>query len=211
MVALDQGDAERARANLREGLTYCRELDNRWTTMLALEVCARLAAVRGQQVADAQQERARAAELFGAAEALRERLGAPRLAMYEDHYHRSMAMLRSQLDADTLAAAWAEGRTLTLEQAVAAALAALGDERAPAAAAAQDGGTSRGRPAAQLTAREVEVLRVVAEGGTDQEVAARLGLRPRTVTSYLASIYTKLDVRTRTAAVRVARERDVIA
>ena len=57
----------------------------------------------------------------------------------------------------------------------------------------------------RLTARESEVLGLVAEGYLDQEVAARLGLRPRTVSSYLTSIYAKLEVRTRTAAVRVAR------
>ena len=54
------------------------------------------------------------------------------------------------------------------------------------------------------------MLRVVAEGATDQDVAARLGLRPRTVTTYLSSIYAKLAVRTRTAAVRVAREQHLI-
>ena len=54
------------------------------------------------------------------------------------------------------------------------------------------------------------MLTVVVEGATDQEVAARLGLRPRTVTTYLTRIYAKLDVRTRTAAVRVAREQHVM-
>ena len=42
------------------------------------------------------------------------------------------------------------------------------------------------------------------------EIAARLGLRPRTVTTYLTHIYAKLEVRTRTAAVRVAREQHLI-
>ena len=38
MMALDQGDAERASANLRDSLSYYRELDDRRTTLLALEV-----------------------------------------------------------------------------------------------------------------------------------------------------------------------------
>ena len=50
----------------------------------------------------------------------------------------------------------------------------------------------------------------MAAGYTDQEVAERLELRPRTVTSYLTSIYAKLEVHTRTAAVRVAREQNLI-
>ncbi len=55
-----------------------------------------------------------------------------------------------------------------------------------------------------LTAREVEVLRLVAEGLTDAQVAARLCLSRRTVSQHLRSIYNKLAVPTRTAAARVA-------
>jgi DNA-binding CsgD family transcriptional regulator len=95
-----------------------------------------------------------------------------------------------------------------------AALQALGAEESTATAPTQDArlshhGTSV-RLSSHLTARELDVLREVAEGATDQDVAARLGLRSRTVTSYLTSIYAKLDVRTRTAAVRVARQQHVI-
>ena len=107
-----------------------------------------------------------------------------------------------------------EGRALTLEQAVAYALEMVDDGPATAAGAPPNAGPSRGwsstRPTRRLTAREIDVLKVVAEGATDQDVAAQLGLRPRTVTTYLTRIYAKLDVRTRTAAVRVAREQHVI-
>jgi hypothetical protein len=64
-----------------------------------------------------------AARMFGAAEALREATGltiehaAPR-ALYEQH----LAALRAQLDPDTLAAAWAEGRAMPLADAIAEAL-----------------------------------------------------------------------------------------
>ena len=63
---------------------------------------------------------------------------------------------------------------------------------------------------AGLSAREVEVLQLVAEGLTDVEVARRLYLSRRTVSSHLRSIYGKLDVSTRTAAARLAIERDII-
>ena len=63
-----------------------------------------------------------------------------------------------------------------------------------------------GAPVA-LTPRELEVLQLVAQGYTDQAVASLLGLRPRTVSSYLSAIYGKLGVRTRTAAVHWLRER----
>ncbi|HUG17061.1 MAG TPA: helix-turn-helix transcriptional regulator [Thermomicrobiales bacterium] len=53
---------------------------------------------------------------------------------------------------------------------------------------------------AGLTPREVEVLRLVAQGLTDTEVADALFVARRTVNSHLTSIYAKLGVTTRTAA-----------
>jgi ATP/maltotriose-dependent transcriptional regulator MalT len=53
---------------------------------------------------------------------------------------------------------------------------------------------------AGLSAREVDVLRLVAQGLTNGEVAERLFLSPRTVSTHLQSIYSKLGVSTRTAA-----------
>jgi DNA-binding NarL/FixJ family response regulator len=57
---------------------------------------------------------------------------------------------------------------------------------------------------ALLTAREREVLTVAAEGLTAKEMAGRLGVRERTVTTHLGRIYSKLGVPGRLAAVRVA-------
>ncbi|HEX5504019.1 MAG TPA: AAA family ATPase [Thermomicrobiales bacterium] len=59
---------------------------------------------------------------------------------------------------------------------------------------------------AGLSAREVEVLRLVAQGLTDAQVAARLFLSPRTVGQHLRSVYTKLGVENRAAATRFAVE-----
>ncbi len=55
-----------------------------------------------------------------------------------------------------------------------------------------------------LTSREREVLIVAAEGLTAREIANRLGVRERTVTTHLARIYGKLGVRSRVAAIRAA-------
>lgn len=60
-----------------------------------------------------------------------------------------------------------------------------------------------------LTPRELDVLRLVAQGLTDAEVAERLFLSRRTVSSHLTSIYTKLDVSNRAAATRWAIENEV--
>jgi DNA-binding CsgD family transcriptional regulator len=59
---------------------------------------------------------------------------------------------------------------------------------------------------AGLTAREVEVLRLVSAGLTNPQVAERLYLSPRTIDAHLQRIYAKLDVSTRGAAVRFAVE-----
>jgi DNA-binding NarL/FixJ family response regulator len=57
-----------------------------------------------------------------------------------------------------------------------------------------------------LTSREVEVLELVAEGLTNVQVAQRLFLSPRTIDTHLSSIYHKLGVSSRAAAVRFALE-----
>jgi DNA-binding CsgD family transcriptional regulator len=57
---------------------------------------------------------------------------------------------------------------------------------------------------AGLTAREVEVLRLVATGMTDARIAETLILSPRTVNTHLRSIYAKLGVSSRSAATRFA-------
>jgi DNA-binding NarL/FixJ family response regulator len=56
----------------------------------------------------------------------------------------------------------------------------------------------------RLTEREQEVLSVAAEGLTAKEIATRLGVRERTVTTHLGRIYGKLGVGTRVAAIRAA-------
>jgi DNA-binding NarL/FixJ family response regulator len=56
----------------------------------------------------------------------------------------------------------------------------------------------------RLTGREREVLAIAAEGLTARQIATRLGVRERTVTTHLARIYGKLGVGNRLAAVRMA-------
>src|SRR5262245_35037707 len=58
----------------------------------------------------------------------------------------------------------------------------------------------------ELTVRERQVLGTAAEGLTARQIADRLGVRERTVTTHLSRIYAKLGVRTRVAAVRAAAD-----
>src|SRR6185503_4467085 len=64
---------------------------------------------------------------------------------------------------------------------------------------------------ASLTERELEVLRCVAHGDGNKQIAASLGITEPTVKAHLVHIFDKLGVENRTAAARVARERGFIA
>ncbi len=61
-----------------------------------------------------------------------------------------------------------------------------------------------------ISAREVEVLELLAEGCSNQEIADRLFVSPNTVKTHLSHLYGKLDVRRRTQAVQKARALEVI-
>src|SRR5260370_37389213 len=63
---------------------------------------------------------------------------------------------------------------------------------------------------AGLTAREVEVLRLAAQGLSYAQIAERLIISARTVDAHLRSIYGKLGVTSRTEATRVAREHQLL-
>ena len=61
-----------------------------------------------------------------------------------------------------------------------------------------------------LTAREVEVLRLVARGRSNPQIAAELVLSEKTVARHLSNIFTKLDVPSRTAAAAFAFEHRLV-
>ena len=93
-------------------------------------------------------------------------------------------------------------------KALAAEQLARDQESAPELSAAP--GKGRAHNSAGLTAREVQVLLLVAQGLSDAEVAARLVLTRRTVNWYLTTIYSKIGVSSRSAATRYAFEHQLI-
>jgi DNA-binding NarL/FixJ family response regulator len=62
-----------------------------------------------------------------------------------------------------------------------------------------------------LTDREREILKVAAEGLTTRQIALRLGVSERTVTTHLSRIYSKLGVGTRVAAIRLATDAGLVS
>jgi DNA-binding NarL/FixJ family response regulator len=62
----------------------------------------------------------------------------------------------------------------------------------------------------RLSPREIEVLTLLSQGSTDQEIADALAIRHRTVTTHVTNIFNKLGVNTRTAAASLAIRRDLV-
>ena len=121
-------------------------------------------------------------------------------------YARATADAGAALGEESFVAAWAAGQALTEEAAVAVARAFLATvECASTATAMTDPAAVIG-----LSPRELEVLRLVAEGRSDREIAAALFIGPATVRTHLTSVFGKLDVRSRTAAVAAARRRGIV-
>ncbi|MFD6055297.1 response regulator [Agromyces sp. NPDC060279] len=126
------------------------------------------------------------------------------------HPPRVLVLTNYDTDADILGAIEAGASGYLLKDAppeellAAVRLAAAGETAlAPAVSsrlAAADGAEQR------LTAREAEVLTLVAEGRSNREIGRALFLSEATVKSHLVHIFTKLDVGSRTAAVARARE-----
>ncbi len=153
-------------------------------------------------VVAAQGETTWAVRLLAAAAALRDSLGAPLPAVSRADYERSVAAARAQLGEQAFAVTWAEGRGMTWEQA----LAARGPVTIPRETSPTPPAKSTLTYPDGLTAREVEVLRLLAQGLTDAQIAEHLIISPRTVNTHLKAIYGKIQVSSRSAATRYALE-----
>jgi non-specific serine/threonine protein kinase len=113
-VSLEEGDRDGARAFYREALAIFAEFGSAFHIAMVLDGLAEVALAAG--------ERARAARLAGAAEALREAVGATLLGSARSEHDRYVAKLREVLEPDALEAEWARGRAMELEEAVREAL-----------------------------------------------------------------------------------------
>jgi DNA-binding NarL/FixJ family response regulator len=155
------------------------------------------------EVAVAQGQPEWAAHLLGAAALLREALGVSPPPYNLATYERAVATTRAQLGEERFAAAWAEGREMTLEQV----LAEQGRATPPTVLTIQQPtGTAAPPPAypGELTPREVEVLRLLASGLSNAQVAEKLIISPRTAHAHVRSIYSKLLITSRSSATRYA-------
>jgi len=185
MIALRRGDHERAAALFEEDLPLLRELGDKVNLVYCLLGSA------------------------GVAAALQEAIGSvadsPFVRSLYDH-ESLLAAARSRLDEEKAwKAAWWEGRERTSEEVIESAL-SEGEQGPQTAAPALE------EPPfypAGLSTREAEVLKLVARGLTNAQVAKVLFISHRTVERHLNSVYTKLGVKSRAAATRFAREHEL--
>jgi excisionase family DNA binding protein len=183
-TALALGEPDRAVAVLGEALELGVARGDLVDVSTALEGLARVAAAAGQAEP--------AVRVFGAAATLRDDIAMPPSPTERAYFAPVLAALRDVLGAERCAAAWAAGRALSREEAIAAARALTASPPKPA----------------QLTGREREILRLLAAGERTRAIADALFISPTTVASHLANIYRKLGVDTRAKAVAVAHRHD---
>jgi predicted ATPase/serine/threonine protein kinase/DNA-binding CsgD family transcriptional regulator len=196
---LSLGDLSQAKKLYTDCILLAREVGSKLLVTASFIGLGRVSAIEGELL--------QAAHLFGIAEFWFDpgKALAPASTAYAN-YQQTVASVRMQLGDESFLAAWAEGKQMAIEQALA--LLEPVSDATPVLDAT--------RPSAvpnypdDLTAREVEVLCLIAQGWTNPQIADHLVISPRTVNAHLTSIYRKIRVSTRSAATRYAIEHHLI-
>ena len=196
-VSFGQCNYATARALFDESLALFKAVGNKWYIATCLVGLAAIATAQGELIW--------AVRLSAAAEALCQAIKGVLPPSIRAKQEFTTAATRTQLGEEVFVAAWTQGQSMTIEQVLSA--------RGPVLALLIVEESVSPIPTPQsnhfpdeLTAREVEVLRLVAQGLTDAQVAEKLVISTRTVSSHLQSIYRKIQVSSRSAATRYTIE-----
>jgi non-specific serine/threonine protein kinase len=181
LFVMQQGDLARGATLIQDSIRLRRDVRDLTGLGWSLETLAWAEA--------ALEHHERSATLLGAADRLWEIMGRP-LVTYQHMYplHEACVLgAREQLGAPGFDAAFQRGRAATIDDGIAY---ALGERTPPASARSSKAGTG-------LTARELEIAELIAEGLTNREIATRLTISVRTAETHSQHILTKLGFRSR--------------
>jgi predicted ATPase/class 3 adenylate cyclase/DNA-binding CsgD family transcriptional regulator len=183
-VAIAQSEPDLAERDAHDALAIAANMHACFGNSDILECLATLAGDRGSN--------GEAARLFGAAHAIRQRIGEVRYKVWDADHEASVAALRDAMGENDFDAAWAEGAALSREEAIAYAQRGRGERKRPTSGWAS------------LTPTEHDVIRLVSEGLGNNDIATRLFVSPRTVQSHLTHVYAKLGLTSRVQLVQEA-------
>ena len=184
-AALLQDDPERAKSYYRESLMLCKELGTRIVASESLEGLGCICVAEGATK--------RASRLFGAAQVLREGVGVEHMPEEDAWREPYLAASRARLDEGTWRAAWAQGRAMSMEQAIEYAL----SEEKPLTPSSPESEQSSSDEPPSLTRREKEVAVLVGRGMTNRQIASQLVLSEHTVHHHVTNILKKLNLSSR--------------
>jgi DNA-binding CsgD family transcriptional regulator/tetratricopeptide (TPR) repeat protein len=198
-----QGELEQASTVHVKCLLLGHEIGNMAQMTLGLRHLAHIALMQRQDE--------RAAHLYAAAQAIFDlNRGTLALTFTTPHdFQQQIEGLRTRLGDKDFAANWAIGEAMTRERVIEYALAAADAPKTEELPAQPQPVVPPPLPAG-LTAREVEVLRLLAQGLSYAQIAGRLVISRRTVNAHLTSIYGKLGVTSRMAAARFASDNNLV-
>jgi DNA-binding NarL/FixJ family response regulator len=188
-VAAAQGEPEQAESYAFDALACAADTGAHLGLSDVLEFLASLACDNNRH--------AEGARLLGAADAIRSRLGAVRMKIYDADYESAVEAARGPLGMEQFSRAWAEGEALSTEEAIAYAQRGRGERKRPASGWAS------------LTPTELDVVRLVSEGLANKDIATRLFVSPRTVETHLTHVYGKLAVTSRVQLAQEATRHDL--
>ena len=191
-VHLELEDAVASEAAFREALEVRRALGN------LLHIAESLEGLAGVMARDRPRI---AVRLLGAAKSMRDQSGAPVPAAEEARYADLVGRVRAGLTDTMFRAGWNAGRTLAVNSAVDLALSVeAGVKESPPPAPAGD--------LAGLSARELEIARMIARGYSNRAIAEALVISVKTVETHVKHIFVKLDVSSRASLAALASRAD---
>ena len=138
--------------------------------------------------------------LIGSTEVLRDEIGMPYRRNEHEDYSRAVTAIRKNLSESNFNQSLSKGRGMSLDKIVDY---IMGDTKPPVA---KSGSSTEEKAWFQLTVRERDVMRLLAQGHSNLEIAQKLFLSEKTIRNYISNIYRNLQITSRGEAILLARK-----